>query len=322
MTRQPASKKDITDAWDRYADDNYNLDDLNLIRESIGKGGSPEGFDEAFDRVRREAAGCAPSPTPEQRETYKTEAARLIARYESARGAEKHTPAPKRRPLFRRMWYAAAAIVLAAVSIPAALRYFDSEPPQYVETATAAGETKVVLLSDDTRVTLNAESRLRYPDGFSGGERAVELEGEALFEVASDPGRPFLVKTENMQVQVLGTVFDVKEYGNDATSSVSVSSGKVEVDLDGSHVQLGMNQRVEIDRATGNFVKSSADAEKFFSWKEGALYFNKTPIEEVVNVLNRHYPQTRIELAEGNYTNLISGEHDNQSMEVRVLGAP
>jgi ferric-dicitrate binding protein FerR (iron transport regulator) len=191
---------------------------------------------------------------------------------------------------------------------------------QYVEKTTKRGEIITVVLPDHTEVTLNAGSRIIYPTHFTGDERSVELYGEALFDVTSDPARPFTVKTEKMNVKVVGTVFDVKDYNEDGLSSVSVASGKVEVALAGEKLLLEQNQQVTMYKATGNFEKMTIDAGNYLSWTEGTLYFYRTPIREVINILNRLYPQVDIELAEGEYSNLITGKHDNITSDNIIKG--
>ena len=118
-----------------------------------------------------------------------------------------------------------------------------------------------------------------------------------------------------MKIRVLGTVFNIKEYENDKLATVSVVSGKVEVDLAEGKALVENNRQVKLDKTSGNFEKCTIDADKYLSWIDGTLYFNRTPLREVVNMLNRFYPQVEIELAEGEYPNLISGEHDNKSVE-------
>ena len=150
----------------------------------------------------------------------------------------------------------------------------------------------------------------------------MELYGEALFDVTSDPTRPFTVKTENLNIKVVGTVFDVKEYADDLTASVSVASGKVEVGLPDEKVMLEQNQQFKIDKTMGFFEKTSFDVDNCLSWTDGTLYFHRTPIREVVNILNRHYSQVDIELAEGEYSSiLISGEHGTVYTVEEVLSA-
>ena len=118
---------------------------------------------------------------------------------------------------FRKIWYAAAAVLLLGLLIPAAYLYLNPKTGQsestvqYVEVTTGCGEIKTFYLPDQTMVTLNVESNLKYPAVFAG-ERFVELKGEALFEVTPDSDKPFIVATTAMNISVLGTVFGVKAY--------------------------------------------------------------------------------------------------------------
>ena len=225
---------------------------------------------------------------------------------------------PQRTGRFRKLFYAAAAAVMLGLLIPSVYFYKKSqtEPsiPQSIEMATRLGEVKSFTLPDATIVTLNVGSRIIYPEKFTADERVVELYGEALFEVTSDPERPFIVKNDNMQIRVLGTVFDVKAYTEDIYATVSVVSGTVEVDLKGGKALLEQNQQVKINKVNGHFEKHTVDAQKYALWTSGSLYFNLTPIQEVVNMLNRSYPEMKVELAPGEYPNLISGEHENESL--------
>jgi ferric-dicitrate binding protein FerR (iron transport regulator) len=188
-----------------------------------------------------------------------------------------------------------------------------------MEVSTLRGEIKTVVLPDGSKITLNAVSRLKYPDRFTGAERPVELQGEAVFDVASDPARPFTVTTESMNVRVIGTVFNVREYADDRTSSVSVARGKVEVGLLGDKMLLERNRKVKMDKSTGNLEKLNVDAANDLSWTNGTLYFDGTPLREAVNELNRYYPQAEIELAEGEYTGLLSAEFENEQVKTVVL---
>ena len=186
---------------------------------------------------------------------------------------------------------------------------------QYKEVVTLRGEIQTISLPDSSIVTLNTDSRLIYPESFSGDERMVELQGEALFDVVSDPERPFIVKTESMNIKVLGTVFDVNVYENDCMSAVTIVSGQVEVDWTSGNILLEKNQQVNMDKATGDFAKVSIDAGDFLLWTKNALFFYRTPINDVVNRLNRHYPDVQIELSQGEYTNMITGKYLNEKVE-------
>jgi len=305
-------RKDLMEAWERYTDKSYTCDDLALILDSIMDDDHLQEFDEVANRKWDMTMNELP-PTPEERKViYRKKAVQLLAEYESRQKAQRLRKRRISSGNIRRIWYAAAAVLLFGLLIPAAYMYMKptaEQTVQYVEMVTGRGEIKAVFLPDLTEVTLNAGSRIKYSADFTGDERPVELSGEALFNVTSDPSRPFIVKTENMTIKVVGTVFDVKEYADDMLLSVSVVSGKVEVGLSDEKIMLGQNQQLRMDKATGNFEKMTGDADKYLSWTDGILYFYRTPIREVVNVLNRHFTQVDIELADGECSFLITGKH-------------
>ena len=320
MCKNPTLKKDLIEAWGRYMDDAHTCDDAALILDSIRVNDDLREFDEVFDRKWDKAVNDM-LPAPEVRKViYRKEAAQLLAEYQNKQKKQIIRSSSRN---FRKIWYAAAAVLLFGLLIPAIYLYMHSGAEQtavqYVEKFTQRGETKTVVLPDQTEVTLNAGSRIIYPANFTGKERSVELYGEALFDVTSNPKRPFTVKTENMNIRVMGTVFDVKDYDDDGLSSVSVVSGKVEVSLSGEKIILVQNQQVKMDKTTGNFEEMTIDAGKYLSWTDGTLYFYRTPIREVVNILNRHYPQADIELAEGEYSDLISGRYTNVYTTEEIL---
>ena len=306
-------KKDLIKAWERYFNDTYTRDDLAIVLDSIKNDDHIEEIKKVFNT---EWNSYALPPTSEDRkEIYRKKAAQLLAEHQSIQQMQQRQISSRYNIVrFRKIWYAAAAAILLGLLIPAAYLYMkpkaEQTTVQYVEMDAQRGEIKTVVLSDQTKVTLNSGSRIVYPAIFTGAERSVELYGEALFDVTSDPARPFIVKTENMNIKVLGTVFDVKEYADDLTASVSVASGKVEVGLEKGKVMLTQNQQVKMDKATRNIETKNIESGNYLSWIDGALYFNRTPIREVVNMLNRLYPQVDIELEEGEYSNTITGEYN------------
>ena len=300
----------LKELWNRYGNNSYTIDDLARILDLVR---DDENLHELYE-AWNSAWNNAPTETEEQQEALRREVAQLIARHERNREIRPvHVSSLRKIDRFRKIWYAAAAALLLGLLIPAVHLYMKPKTEQtvlYVEEVTGRGEIKTVFLSDQTEVTLNAESRLKYPANFTGDERSVELAGEALFDVTHDPARPFTVKTASINIRVVGTVFDVKEYANDLTASVSVASGKVEVGLDDEKIMLEKNQQLKMDKNTGLFEKTTFDADNYLSWTEGTLYFHRTPIREVVNTLNRHYPHADIELAEGEYYNTFTGKYN------------
>ena len=142
----------------------------------------------------------------------------------------------------------------------------------------------------------------------------MELDGEAYFRVAHNEDMPFIVTTQKFDVRVLGTHFDVKSYPKDEIVSVNVESGKVQVDLPEAMMRLTAQEQVLINTISGEYTKKKEEREVAV-WIKGALRFSSTPIRDVARELERVY-NCRITFAPGyEFTNLISGEHDNKSLE-------
>ena len=316
MKDHSSTRQDIVEAWNRFVNRTYTMEDLALILDSVKNDKHLREFDEVWNRMLLETANNTQPLTAEQEELYREEVSQIIAKAEQRRTIR---PAQATGRRFRKLWYAAAAALLLGLLVPETYHYLKRKTAQmtvqFEEAVAQQGEIKTVFLPDSTKVTLNAGSRLKYPVRFTGVERQVELLGEALFDVTSNPAHPFTVKTENMNVKVLGTVFNVKDYADDAVLTVWVVSGKVEVGRTDEKTLLMRNQQFKMDKTTGNFEKLAIDADEYLSWTDGTLYFHQTPIREVVNTLNRYYPQTEIKLAEGDYVYLITGKYNNKQVE-------
>lgn len=147
-----------------------------------------------------------------------------------------------------------------------------------------------IVLSDGSKVWLNAESSLSYPSNFSGETREVELIGEGYFEVSANQDRPFIVHTSNEKVQVLGTEFNVESYADNLSSSITLNNGSVEVSTNhaGSKTMLlKPNQQAKISGQ--NMKLLQVNAEEFSSWKNGEFMFNNEHLDVVMKKLSRWY---------------------------------
>jgi len=197
-------------------------------------------------------------------------------------------------------------------------KYFNlKEVPElrYTDIYTGHGETKEVILPDGSTTILNACSHLSYPEKFAGNERNIKLEGEAYFRIVKNDRQPFIISTENFNIRVLGTVFNVKAYKTDEIQSVNVESGKVQIDMPEAMARLLGNEQININTQKNSHTKEQSEYDDIAIWRSGTLRFSKTPIEDVVKQLERVYNH-QIKFEEGlNFENIISGEHDNQSLE-------
>lgn len=146
-----------------------------------------------------------------------------------------------------------------------------------------------MVLSDGTRVWLNASSSLEYPTAFGSGERSVSLTGEAYFEVATDKKRPFRVTVGDMTVDVLGTRFDVMAYGDEAQISTTLLQGGVRVSKNAASVLVAPGQAARLETSTGQLGVAVADTESAVAWKNGYFRFNGVDLPGVMRQLSRWY---------------------------------
>lgn len=152
-----------------------------------------------------------------------------------------------------------------------------------------AGEYSFTL-ADGTKVWVNSDTKLKYPVQFIGNKREVYLEGEAYFEVKKDKRKPFIVKTyAGMDVEVLGTKFNVDAYKDNENIKTTLLSGKVRVSKDKESKILKPNQQAVFDRASNKIVKKEVDAYRFIAWKDGKFLFENERFEDIMIKLSRWY---------------------------------
>lgn len=155
-----------------------------------------------------------------------------------------------------------------------------------------------INLPDGSVVTLNHDTKISYPDQFTGPTRDVQIEGEAYFEVAPDAGHPFLIRAGEAEIKVLGTTFSVNAYPASERVEVVVETGKVqirkvEMNRTGiNEVTLDPGDRGILSGAGGGLVKSRNDNPNFLSWKTREFVFDRVPLKEVMQQLNKVYQVT------------------------------
>lgn len=150
------------------------------------------------------------------------------------------------------------------------------------------GEYQVVL-SDGTKVWLNAESSLRFPGTFAADCRKVYAEGELYFEVVRDEQKPFLVVSGKSVVEVLGTEFNVRNY-TDTPYSTTLVKGSIALKYEqGEPVKLKPGQQAVLNEQTSAFTVAEVNVESFIAWKNGYFLFDNMSLEEIMNELARWY---------------------------------
>ncbi len=149
------------------------------------------------------------------------------------------------------------------------------------------GEKAEITLADGSRVWINSGSSLTYSETFNRKGRNVYLTGEAYFEVAKDTRHPFTVKTKEMDIQALGTSFNVNAYDDEQFSSSVLLKGKVKVTAYGQECILEENERAIYDKTNRTLSTDIVYASDFIEWKNGNLYFRNRSFEEIANTLSR-----------------------------------
>lgn len=154
---------------------------------------------------------------------------------------------------------------------------------------TPRGGQYEVILADGTKVWLNSASSLSYPTTFTGKDRQVLLKGEAYFEVAEDKNKPFNVSVGDVQVDVLGTHFDVMAYEDENAINTTLLAGAVRVTKGSASRVLAPGQEASMERSSGSLSVNEVDAEESVAWKDGFFEFEGASIETVMRQLARWY---------------------------------
>ena len=160
----------------------------------------------------------------------------------------------------------------------------------YNTITTPRGGQYQLELADGSKVWLNAASSLRFPTAFTGKDRTVELTGEGYFEVTHDASKPFHVKVNDMDVQVLGTHFNINSYSDEPSIKTTLLEGRVQVKKDENYVYLNPGQQA-IVQPTGNDINvaDDVDVEEVVAWKNGRFLFNNAQIETIMRQVARWY---------------------------------
>ncbi|MCG8582987.1 MAG: FecR domain-containing protein [Bacteroidales bacterium] len=196
--------------------------------------------------------------------------------------------------------YKIAAVVMFALMIGSVAMLINQEKQKgdtgvfYTETYVPRGEKSELTLPDGTHIALNADTRLRVPSDFSGTNRQLQLEGEAYFKVKHDPENPFIVKTESINIEVLGTSFDLSCYPDEDMVTTVLDEGKIRFagannnKVNGTYLKPG--ETAYYHKSSGVFkVKETAKTDRASSWKQGVITFKDMPFYLLVKKIERQY---------------------------------
>ncbi len=195
----------------------------------------------------------------------------------------------------------------------------------YIRVEVPRGAKRLLVLPDSTRVWINSECTLRYPEHFVGKTRTVYLVGEAYFEVTKDAKHPFIVSTPEMNVKVLGTGFNVSAYPAKQVSVTlvhgSILAYHVNANGNESKVILSPGERSVFKTKKNVFTVNKVDTRIYTAWKDGNLVFKDTPLSEVMKRINRWYNVDMVAndktIEQFNYT--VNFEKDSLPVVLKLL---
>lgn len=236
---------------------------------------SREEFDELLDRVRR---------------GEDDESLHRLLKKEWDAGAKR----PARRMTYR--WYSAAAVILLLVTTSIFLWKSGGEAtvaPDPQEESTLLSGITSIRLPDGSSVTLRDGSHLHMDRSFEGDTREVSLQGEAFFEVASNPQKPFIIHTGKVKTTVLGTAFSIKANPADPVITVTVSRGKVKVEDEMTLLAtLEADRQLVYHTVSNRVTEKTVDAAVVSDWRSHHLVFRNSSFEQIVQEIAAIYGVT------------------------------
>jgi ferric-dicitrate binding protein FerR (iron transport regulator) len=208
------------------------------------------------------------------------------------------------RFITKKIWLAAASIVLLVTAGTYWYKHQAGVKPDDVQHRAEAlnntfsvgkgEEQKQIVLSDGSKIWLNAASTLKYPSSFGGAERVVQLSGEAFFEVSKNQAMPFRVLLKNAEVEVLGTTFNVMAYEDEPFSRTTLLDGAVKIVNGSQNAMLKPGEQAEVPYAAPGVsapirVAGGVNAGAVLAWKSGFLQFRNEDLRTVMREVGRCY---------------------------------
>ena len=225
----------------------------------------------------------------------------------------------RKNPMYKWVGIAASLIIIIGLGYFGFNHYSINrevvQPPVQLVKSTKWGQKLNLVLADGTQVYLNSGSTIKFPQRFSGNSREVELQGEAFFDVAKNPNKPFIIKSDEVETTVLGTSFNINTYSDSRQVAVTVATGKVKVASQASKVLLLPNEQGVFDKASKSISKEKIDIAAFLNWKDGIIHFEDASLSEVLQTLERWYGVTFVVDNENIGDCHITATYDNERLD-------
>lgn len=190
---------------------------------------------------------------------------------------------------------------VAVLIIVSAVFYFqntssNSAESDYQSFSAPAGQAAQIVLVDGSKVWLSPSSTIQYPTEFQDDFRIVELEGEAFFDIKQNLDKPFVVKSNRLQVRVLGTSFNIRNYNNEINTEITVATGHVAVEKRSTPeesstpiAELLPDQQFVFNKDSESGKTKSVNSKLYSSWKDGEIVFQGNTFEDITRYLERWY---------------------------------
>jgi ferric-dicitrate binding protein FerR (iron transport regulator) len=204
-------------------------------------------------------------------------------------------PLQRKKNQWLRLWQTAAAVALLFIVSYAVFKQGEKEiTVQFadIRIETPANSRVKTSLPDGTIVWLNANSTLTYSQTFGIEDRLVHLTGEGYFEVLRNENLPFNVQTDGLQVNVLGTTFNVRNYIDDAEAVISLLEGKILVEnhiIQGEDIEMNPGSKLLFDKNSGEIYLTKANENAVIGWINGQLFFDNELLSDIARELERAY---------------------------------
>jgi len=175
------------------------------------------------------------------------------------------------------------------------------------------GQIKEILLPDSSLMVANSGSIVIYPENFAGSKRMIYLNGEAKFTVKSDKKKPFIVKANDMNVEALGTVFNISSYAENEQVIATLVKGKVKVEFhsEGNDPEiLSPGEQVIFDRTSDQVIRKTVRTDDVLAWESGRLVFQSASLQHIIKTIERRYDVTIY---------LNAGKFNNEKITVKFM---
>jgi transmembrane sensor len=214
----------------------------------------------------------------------------------------------------KKIWKWALGIAASIILLISITEIYKQEPNtgSFKQEITLQVQKSIITLEDGTKIWLNNNTKLRYPENFEGDIREVYLEGEAFFDVAHNPKKPFIIHTNKADIQVLGTSFLVKS--EEEATQTTVVSGKVSVKTQDKSEEVLLTPNQKATASTKGIEKTQVEKAAIF-WQKEVLLMKNNSIQEVIEKLEKYY---RVDINVQNpsiYNCNLTGDFNNLNLE-------